>query len=43
MITQLKKLEKDVLDLYGVEAGMSTEERPPLDLYRPDDPEEFVL
>jgi ferredoxin len=38
-----KKLEKDVLDLYGVEAGMSTEERPPLDLYRPDDPEEFVL
>jgi ferredoxin len=37
-----KKLEKDVLDLYGYEAGMTLESRPPLDVYRPDDPEEFI-
>jgi hypothetical protein len=37
-----KKLEKDVLDLYGHEAGMTLESRPPLDVYRPDDPEEFI-
>ena len=37
-----KKLEKDVLDRYGHEAGMTLESRPPLDVYRPDDPEEFI-
>jgi coenzyme F420-reducing hydrogenase beta subunit len=37
-----KKLEKDVLDLYGHEAGMTLESRPPLDVYRPNDPEEFI-
>ncbi|MBW2259205.1 MAG: 4Fe-4S dicluster domain-containing protein [Deltaproteobacteria bacterium] len=37
-----KKLEKDVLDLYGHEAGMTLESRPPLDVYQPDDPEEFI-
>ena len=37
-----KKLEKDCLELYGWEAGMSLEERPPLDTYRPDDPEDFI-
>jgi coenzyme F420-reducing hydrogenase beta subunit len=36
-----KRLEKDVLDLYGHEAGMTLESRPPLDVYRPDDPEAF--
>ena len=37
-----KKLEKDALDLYGYEAGMSIEARPPLDVYRPDDPGDFI-
>jgi formate dehydrogenase subunit beta len=37
-----KKLEKDVLDLYGYEAGMTLDSRPPLDVYRPDDPEDFM-
>jgi len=37
-----KKLEKDVIELYGHEAGMSLETRPPLDAYRPDDPEDFI-
>jgi ferredoxin len=37
-----KKLEKDVLDLYRYEAGIGLESRPPLDVYRPDDPEDFV-
>ena len=37
-----KKLEKDCLELYGWEAGLSLEERPPLDTYRPDDPEDFI-
>lgn len=38
-----KKLEKDVLELYGHEAGMTMEARSPLDVYRPDDPEDFIL
>ena len=37
-----KKLEKDALDLFGWEAGMSVEERPPLDTFKPDDPEAFI-
>jgi len=37
-----RKLEKDIHELYGYEAGMSLEERPPLDTYRPDDPEFFI-
>ncbi len=37
-----KKLEKDCFELYGWEAGMSLDERPPLDTYRPDDPEDFI-
>ena len=37
-----KKLEKDILELYQFEAGMVLEGRPPLDVYRPDDPEEFI-
>lgn len=37
-----KKLEKDVMELYGHEAGMSLDARPPLDAYRPDDPEDFI-
>lgn len=37
-----KKLEKDVLELYNHEAGMSEEMRPPLDVYQPDDPGDFI-
>jgi formate dehydrogenase subunit beta len=37
-----RKLNKDVLDLYECEAGLSIEERPPLDTYRPDDYGEFI-
>lgn len=37
-----KKLEKDCLELFGWEAGMTVEARPPLDTYRPGDPDEFI-
>jgi len=37
-----KKLEKDVLELYDYEAGMTEETRPPLDVYQPDDPGDFI-
>jgi ferredoxin len=37
-----KKLEKDCLDLFGWEAGLSLEVRPPLDVYRPNDPNDFI-
>ena len=37
-----KKLEKDVKELYGYAAGMQLGERPPLDTYRPDDPQDFI-
>jgi formate dehydrogenase subunit beta len=37
-----KKLEKDCLDLFNWEAGLSLEVRPPLDTYKPNDPDEFI-
>jgi len=37
-----KKLEKDCLELFDWEAGMSLDQRPPLDVYRPDDPNDFI-
>ena len=37
-----KKLEMDIIELYGYEAGLSLDQRPPLDTYRPDDPQEFI-
>jgi len=37
-----KKLEKDCLDLFGWEAGMSLDVRPPLDTYKPEDPDDFI-
>ena len=37
-----KKLEKEVKELYGYEAGMIQDQRPPLDAFRPDDPEPFL-
>ena len=37
-----KKLEKDCFEQFGWEAGMNIDERPPLDTYRPDDPNDFI-
>jgi ferredoxin len=37
-----KKLEKDCLDLFDWEAGMSLDVRPPLDTYQPGDPDDFI-
>jgi len=37
-----KKLEKDCLELFDWEAGLSPKDRPPLDAYRPDDPDGFI-
>jgi ferredoxin len=37
-----KKLEKDCFEQFGWEAGMNLDERPPLDTYRPNDPNDFV-
>jgi len=37
-----KKLEKDCLDLFEWEAGLSIDERPPLDVYKPGDPDDFI-
>lgn len=37
-----KKLEKDCFEQFGWEAGLSLDERPPLDTYRTQDPEDFI-
>jgi formate dehydrogenase subunit beta len=37
-----KKMEKDIKELYGYEAGVLPDQRPPLDTYRPDDPQQFI-
>ena len=37
-----KKLEKDCLELFGWEAGLDPDVRPPLDTYKPSDPDEFI-
>ncbi len=37
-----KKLNKDCLELFGWQAGMSTDTRPALDIYKANDPEEFI-
>ncbi len=37
-----KKLEKDCLEQYGWEAGLSLDQRPPLDTFKLDDPEGFI-
>ncbi len=38
-----KKLNKDVLNLYGIEAGMEPNAPLPLTTYSPDDPERFIV
>jgi ferredoxin len=42
MRTFTKKLEKDCYDLFGWETGLTLETRPPLDVYRPQDPGSFI-
>lgn len=37
-----KKLEKDCIENFGKESGMSLDERPPLDSFRPNDQESFI-
>ncbi|MCE5333971.1 MAG: 4Fe-4S dicluster domain-containing protein, partial [Desulfobacteraceae bacterium] len=37
-----KELEKEIKELYGYEAGIIQDQRPPLDMFRPDDPEPFL-
>jgi ferredoxin len=37
-----KKLNKDALDLFSWEAGLTLDQRPPLDVYRPDDYNDFI-
>jgi ferredoxin len=36
------KLNKDCLDMFGWEAGLSPDQRPPLDTYKPGDPGDFI-
>ena len=37
-----KKLNKDALNLFSWEAGLTPDQRPPLDVYRPDDYNDFI-
>jgi len=37
-----KKLNKDAMELFDWEAGLDIEQRPPLDVYRPDDYNDFI-
>ncbi len=37
-----KKLNRDCQELFGWEAGLTADERPPLDTYRPQDPNAFI-
>lgn len=37
-----KKLEKDCSELFGWEAGLTIDERPPLDSFKIDDPQPFI-
>ena len=38
-----RKLQKDVKDLFGYEAGLGLDEASPLATFRPDDPESFIV
>jgi formate dehydrogenase subunit beta len=37
-----RKLNKDSFDMFGWEAGLDPNKRPPLDVYSPDDPDDFI-
>ncbi len=36
------KLNKDCFDMFGWEAGLTLDQRPPLDTYQPNDPNDFI-
>jgi len=38
-----KKIEKDVLELFDYKPGVNVEDKPLLSMFKPDDPEEFIL
>ena len=38
-----RKLNKDSLELFNWEAGLDISQRPPLDTYQPDDPNDFIM
>ena len=40
--TFTRKLERDCLELFDWEAGLTLDQRPPLDTYRPEDPDDFI-
>lgn len=42
MRTLTKKLNMDCLEQYGWEAGLSLDSRPAMDVYNPNDPDEFI-
>ena len=43
-LTELnKKLEKDVLELFDYKPGIDAKEKPLLSMFKPDDPEDFIL
>ncbi len=37
-----RKLNKDCFEMFGWEAGLDLNKRPPLDVYSPDDPNDFI-
>ncbi len=38
-----RKLNKDSFELFNWEAGLDISQRPPLDTYQPDDPDDFIM
>jgi len=43
-LTELnKKLEKDVLELFDYKSGINAEDKPLLSMFKPDDPEGFII
>lgn len=40
--TFTKQLEKEVKERFGYETGLTSDQRPSLDTFKPDDPEEFI-
>jgi formate dehydrogenase subunit beta len=36
------KIEKDIREMYGYQPGMDLEAQPPMTVYKPDDPQEFI-
>jgi ferredoxin len=36
------KLEKDIRQLYGYEPGLSLDQQPPMTVFKPNDPQDFI-